>query len=209
MPQLKLYHKVIQQQRGDSNKIYSLHEPNVKCYCKGKEHKKFEFGSKVSFAIEQGTNIIVGALNFTQSLHDSKTIPEVLEQVERLTGQQANEVFVDRGYKGKSDYKNSNIYVPKPDKNITKIKRKKHSKRAAIEPIIGHLKSDYRLCRNYLKGIIGDNMNVLMAAIGMNFKRVINLLIKEANNCWQLILIFCLGVYWKYYAQKLKRVFEG
>jgi IS5 family transposase len=65
LPQLKLYHKVIQQQRGDSNKIYSLYEPNVKCYCKGKEHKKFEFGSKVSFAIEQGTNIIVGALNFT------------------------------------------------------------------------------------------------------------------------------------------------
>jgi IS5 family transposase len=116
---------------------------------------------------------------------------------------------VDRGYKGKSDYKNSNIYVPKPDKNITKIKRKKHSKRAAIEPIIGHLKSDYRLCRNYLKGIIGDNMNVLMDAIGINFKRVINLLIKEANNCWQLILIFYLGVYWKYYAPKLKRVFEG
>ena len=83
---MKLYQRIISQKRSDSNKIYSLHEPDVKCFSKGKEHKKFEFGSKVSVAIEQGTGIILGALNFTQNLHDSKTIPEVLEQVERLTG---------------------------------------------------------------------------------------------------------------------------
>lgn len=207
LPTLKLYQKVISQQRGDKDKIYSLHEPNVKCYCKGKAHKKFEFGSKVSFAIEQGTNIIVGALNFTQSLHDSKTIPEVLEQVERLTGQQANEAYVDRGYKGILQYKETKILVPKPDKKITIQQRKKHSKRAAIEPIIGHLKNDYRLCRNYLKGIVGDHMNVILAAIGMNFKRVINLLIKEASNCWQLIYFICLGVYRNYYAQNVKKTF--
>ena len=207
LPQLKLYQQIIKQQRSDSNKIYSIHEPNVKCYSKGKEHKKFEFGSKVSIAIEQQTGIIVGAINFTQTLHDSKTIPDVLEQVERLTGKQANEVFVDRGYRGINVYKNSKIYVPKPDKNITKTKRNKHSKRAAIEPVIGHLKSNYRLCRNYLKGIDGDNMNVLMAAIGMNFKRVINLLCKEAKIGWQLTLIIFFGVSWKYYAQNVKKGF--
>lgn len=207
LPTLKLYQQVLSQQRGDSNKIYSLHEPNVKCYCKGKEHKKFEFGSKVSFAIEQGTNIIVGALNFTQSLHDSKTIPDVLEQVERLTGQQATEVYVDRGYKGISQYKATKIYVPKSNKNITKQQRKKHSKRAAIEPIIGHLKSNYRLCKNYLKGIVGDNINAILAAIAMNFKRVINLLIKEANSCWKLTYFICISVYWKYYALNVKRGF--
>ena len=52
--------------------------------------------------------------------------------------------------------------MPVPDKNITKAKRKKHSRRAAIEPVIVHLKQDYRLCRNYLKGIIGDNIKVMM-----------------------------------------------
>ncbi len=83
---LKLYQGVLSQKRGDSNKIYSLHEPDVKCYSKGKGHKKFEFGSKVSIVVDQRTGIIMGAINFTQTLHDSKTLPDVLEQYERLNG---------------------------------------------------------------------------------------------------------------------------
>jgi IS5 family transposase len=178
---------VLSQKRGGSDKIYSLHEPDVKCYSKGKEHKKFEFGSKASILINQSTGIIMGAINFTQTLHDSKTIPEVLEQYERLNGKEAKEVFADRGYKGIKQYKASTIQVPKPDKNITRVKRKKHSRRAAIEPVIGHLKQDYRLYRNYLKGIIGDNMNVILAAAAMNFKRRINLWHAEAMRRWLLL----------------------
>jgi IS5 family transposase len=189
---LKLYQRAISQKRNDSNKIYSLHEPDVKCYSKGKEHKKFEFGSKASFLVDQNTGIIVGALNFTETLHDSKTMPEVLEQYVRLTGKEADEVFADRGYKGMSQYKTSKIHIPKPDKNISKAKRKKHSKRAAIEPVIGHLKTDYRLCRNFLKGILGDLMNVILAAAAMNFKRVMNLWRTEAISSWQLVYNFIL-----------------
>ena len=207
LPLLKMYQRVLSQQRGDSHKIYSLHEPNLQCYCKGKEHKKFEFGSKASFVIEQGTNIIVGALNFTQSLHDSKTIPEVLEQVERLTGKQVDKAYPDRGYKGIATYKSTKIFVPKPNKNITKTQREKHSTRATIEPKIGHLKQDHRLCRNYLKGIIGDNINVILAAAGMNFKQVINLLRKEAENCWLLIYILFVGAYRYCIDKKLKMTF--
>ena len=88
---------MLSQRRGYSDKIYSLHEPNVKCYSKGKDHKKFEFGSKVSIIVNQQTGIIMGAINFTQTLHDSKTIPEALEQYERLNGKQAKDAFVDRG----------------------------------------------------------------------------------------------------------------
>ena len=207
LPSLKLYQRVLSQKRGDSDKIYSLHEPHVKCYCKGKEHKKFEFGSKASILIDQNTGIIMGAINFTQTLHDSKTIPEVLEQYERLNGKEAKEVFVDRGYKGVNQYKASTIHVPIPDKNITKAQRKKHSRRAAIEPMIGHLKQDYRLCRNYLKGIIGDNMNVILAAAAMNFKRRINLWRTEAIRCWLLIYKFFINAYWNIIAQKSKTTF--
>jgi IS5 family transposase len=181
----------------------------VKCYSKGKEHKKFEFGSKASILIDQATGIIMGAINFTQTLHDSKTLPEVLEQYERLNGKQPKEVFVDRGYKGIKQYKDSTILLPKPDKNITKEQRRKHSKRAAIEPIIGHLKRDYRLCRNYLKGIAGDNMNVILAAAAMNFKRRINLWRTEAIRRWLLILKYFLDTYWNFNAQNRKMAFEG
>lgn len=206
LPALKLYQRVLSQKRGDSDKIYSLHEPNVKCYAKGKEHKKFEFGSKASILIDQHTGIIMGAINFTQTLHDSKTLPEVLEQYERLTGKQPKEVFADRGYKGIKHYKDAVICVPKPDKNISKKQRKSHSKRAAIEPVIGHLKQDYRLCRNYLKGILGDNMNVILAAAAMNFKRRINLWRTEAIRCW-LLIYRLINAYWIFMPQKLKLTF--
>ena len=207
LPSLKLYQRVLSQKREDSNKIYSLHEPDVKCYSKGKEHKKFEFGSKASILIDQQTGIIMGALNFTQTLHDSKTIPDVLEQYERLNGREAKEAFVDRGYKGISQYKATVIHAPKPNKNITKYQRSKHSKRAAIEPVIGHLKQDYRLCRNYLKGILGDNMNIILAAAAMNFKRRINLWRTEAINCWLLIYKLLINAYWIFMPQKLKPTF--
>jgi IS5 family transposase len=207
LPNLKLYQRVLSQKRDDKDKIYSLHEPDVKCYAKGKEHKKFEFGSKASILVDQSTGIIMGAINFTETLHDSKTLPEALEQYERLTGKQATHVFVDRGYKGLQQYKASQIHVPKPDKNISRGKRKKHSKRAAIEPIIGHLKADYRLCRNFLKGILGDLMNVILAAAAMNFKRVMNLWRTEANGSWKLIDILYMFVLKVLLPQKLKLTF--
>ena len=172
---LNLYAKVLLQKRGDSNKIYSLHEPNVKCYTKGKEHKRFEFGSKVSIAVTQTTGVIVGALNFNSTEHDSKTLEKALAQYTNLTGKIAKTAFVDRGYRGPKMVNETIICTPKPDKNITKTNRKRHRRRAAIEPVIGHLKSDYRMNRNFLKGVIGDEINVLLSAAAMNFKRVMNL----------------------------------
>ena len=171
---LNLFKKVLAQKREDSNKIYSLHEPEVKCYTKGKEHKRFEFGSKASFLITQNTGVIVGALNFTETLHDSKTIPEALEQYHRLMNKEPKSIFLDRGYRGPKKIGDTELHTPKPDKNITASKRKRHKRRAAIEPVIGHLKHDYRMIRNYLKGTAGDAINVMMAAAAMNFKRIMN-----------------------------------
>jgi IS5 family transposase len=194
LPKLKLYWKVLLQQRSDSNKIYSLHEPDVKCYTKGKEHKKFEFGSKVSILACQKTGILMGALSFAENVHDSKTLPEVLEQFERLRGKEVKEAFVDRGYRGMKYYKNTIIQVPKPDNHISRTKRKRHSKRAGIEPVISHLKSGYRMGRNYLKGIIGDKLNAMLAAAAMNFQRAMNLWRTEANLRWKLLLLYSYKV---------------
>jgi len=81
---LSLLKNELSQKRGDSNKINSLHEPEVKCYTKEKEYKKFEFGSKSSLPITPFTSVIVLVLNFTKTLHDSKTLPSTIEQYERL-----------------------------------------------------------------------------------------------------------------------------
>lgn len=206
-PDLALYERILKQKRGDSNKTYSLHEPHVKCFTKGKEHKKFEFGSKASFLITQGTNVIVGALNFNSTEHDSKTLPKAVAQYERLTSNTAKNIFVDRGYRGPKTINQTNICVPKPDKNISKTKRKRHSRRAAIEPVIGHLKQNYRMTRNFLKGVIGDEINVMMAAAAMNFKRMMNLWKTEAINFLNFSIDLITTIYQFFIAQFLNWTF--
>ena len=93
-------------------------------------------------------------------------------------------VFLDRGYRRPKKIGDTELHTPKPDKNINTSKRKRHKRRAAIEPVIGHLKHDYRMIRNYLKGATGDAINVMLAAAAMNFKRIMNK--------WRDQLIFCI-----------------
>lgn len=205
--QLDIYQKILLQKRGDSNKIYSLHETEVKCFTKGKEHKKFEFGSKAAVLITQTTGVIVGALNFSENLHDSKTLPAVIEQYERLKAKKPKAIFADRGYRGPKKVNDVSVYTPKPQTNISKAQRKQHCRRAAIEPVIGHLKQDYRLIRNYLKGTVGDEINLMMSAAAMNFKRVMNLWLTEAKLCWQLICTIIAHIYWEWYALSKKSTF--
>jgi len=174
--ELKLFEQVLSQQKGDKNKIYSLHEPKVYCMSKGKAHKRFEFGSKVSIVLTKNNGIAVGAYNFEENIYDGHTLPKVLEQTERLTGKEPKAAIVDRGYRGVSKVGNTEIIKPKkPKKNATsyeKIKaRKRFRRRAAIEPVIGHLKQDFRLSRNYLKGTHGDMANVLLAATAYNLAK--------------------------------------
>lgn len=208
---LQLFQKVLSQKKDDSNKIYSLHEPGVKCFSKGKDHKKYEFGSKASFLITQKTGVIVGAMNFTENVHDSKTLPDALQQHQRLTGVKAKEVFVDRGYPGPKQINETQIYIPKSNKNITLSQRKKHSRRAAIEPTIGHLKYDYRMIKNFLKGSFGDAVNVMLAASAMNFKRMMNLWKKEKNSLAQfffnLLQKILLPTFFKYQSRNFKLTF--
>jgi transposase, IS5 family len=176
---LELFKKVLAQKKADSNKIYSLHEPHTQCMTKGKEHKKYEFGSKVSIMTTKTTGVIIGAINIEKNIHDSKTLQPAIEQQQRLTGITLKNNFVDRGYRGVKEVLGTTITAPdKPGKQRTYYQKQKLRKgfrrRAAIEPKIGHLKQDHRLGRNFYKGIKGDNINIMLAAAGMNFKRMIN-----------------------------------
>ena len=100
-----------------------------------------------------------------------------------------------------------NIYVPQTKKEITKAQRKKHSRRAAIESVIGHLKYDYRLQRNFLKGNVGDAINLMLSAVSMNFKRVINLWLTEANYRWKFIYRVLINIYRIFLPQYQKPTF--
>ena len=98
---LDLYDRVQRQQRSDTGKIYSLHEPDVSCISKGKAHKKYEFGAKASVTVTKTSGIIVGALSFHDNPFDGHTLPAVLTQVESIVGQRPTMAICDRGYRGK------------------------------------------------------------------------------------------------------------
>jgi IS5 family transposase len=124
--------------------------------------------------------VIIGALNLPKDDYDGHTLDAAFEQQQRLTGRILKEAFVDRRYKGVTEVRGTIIHSPKPfQKTLTNAQTKKRihgfSRRAAIEPRIGHLKSDHRLSRNFYKGLVGDNINVMLAAAAMNFKRMMNI----------------------------------
>ncbi|PWK73767.1 IS5 family transposase [Mucilaginibacter oryzae] len=151
---LELFVRVLRQKRQDKNKFYSLHEPDVACISKGKEHKKYEFGSKVSITVTQNSGVIIGALNIPGNDYDGHTLDAALEQQQRLTGHKLKEAFVDRGYRGRKEVLGTTIHTPKTFSNkLTAYRKNKlkegFTKRAAIEPKIGHLKTDHRLSRNF------------------------------------------------------------
>ena len=197
--ELALFSRVLQQKKQDKNKIYSLHEPDVKCISKGKEHKKYEFGSKVSITITRNSGVIIGALNIPGNDYDGHTLDAAIDQQQRLSGHVLKEVAVDRGYRGISQVRGTQIHTPKPfSKKLNAYQRMKRRKgftrRAAIEPKIGHLKADHRLSRNFYKGIKGDDINVMLAAAAMNFKRMMNI---WKNNLWQLFYQFILKFFYE------------
>jgi IS5 family transposase len=172
---LNILKKVINQKKTDKNKIYSIHEPQVKCIAKGKSHKKFEFGNKVSIILTKTTGIIVGALGFKNNPYDGDTLEPAIDQVMSLNeGYKPDEMVADKGYRGRPIVKGVKITTPHDNKPglIARIAKKVKSllkRRTAIEPVIGHLKSDHRLSRNYLFGSIGDSINPMLAAAAFNF----------------------------------------
>jgi len=174
---LEFYVKVLSQKKNDSNKVYSLHEPQVYCIAKGKENRKYEFGSKASIAVTKNSGIIIGALNIRENTHDSKTLSSTLSQVEALTKAKPSFAICDRGYRGVSEINGTKILIPsRSKKDATPYEKRKarlrFRRRAAIEPVIGHLKSDYGLARNYLKGHMGDGVNLMLAAAAFNFSKL-------------------------------------
>ena len=192
---LGLCQRILAQKRHDKNKIYSLHEPHVYCLAKGKAHKEYEFGAKASLVVGKTLGVILGALNFETNTYDGHTVEPALEQVERVTGYRPDKAIGDRGYKGRRHFGTTELLIPgAPAAHATAYTKRKararFRRRAAIEPRIGHLKTDFRLGRNFLRGVNGDAFNLLLAATAANLR----LWLRAASACLHLILAHFLLV---------------
>lgn len=184
---LVFYAQVLEQKRTDKNKIYSLHKPFTTCIAKGKAGKPYEFGNKIGLLVNPTNLIVVGVDAYEGNPNDSKTIEPLLNQHEKLFKKLPKEVIYDRGGRGKKKIKEVTILTPnKPKKTDTvyqkRSKRKKFRRRAAIEPVIGHLKSQFRMERNYLHGKASPKINALLTAAAWNFKKWLKKAQKRASH---------------------------
>jgi len=171
-----LYQRVRQQKRTDKNKIYSLHEPQVVCIAKGKDHKPYEYGAKASIVSTSKGGIILAAVSHAENIYDGHTLEEVVAKAHEVRDTLITLGVCDRDYRGVNRIGETEIVLPRaPLKRDNRYQREKKRalcrRRAAIEPLIGHLKSDFRLATNFLKGSIGDEINLLMAACAWNLRK--------------------------------------
>ena len=170
-----LLFSVLTQKKDDKNKVYSLHEPDVLCIAKGKEHKPYEFGNKSSFAYTRKSGIIVGAMAIEGNVYDGHTLKPQLLQVRELTRGIIKKAIVDRGYRIKGKIGSIEIVMPEVLKKESYYMKKQREarcrSRAGIEGLISHLKYDHRMRRNYLKGVSGDKINTILAAAAYNMMK--------------------------------------
>jgi IS5 family transposase len=165
-----------QRQRERGRKVYALHAPEVECIGKGKAHKPYEFGVKVSVATPlhrcRGGQFVAHVRALPGNPYDGHTLATVMPDIEATIGAELDRLVTDAGYKGHHAPKEKRfrVYVAGQKRGLTAAIRRAFRRRAAVEPVIGHLKAEHRMGRNHLAHSAGDAINAVLAAVGYNFR---------------------------------------
>jgi IS5 family transposase len=177
---LSLSERLLNQKKDDKQKLYSLHAPETECIAKGKARTKYEFGCKVAVTTTCKDPWITSIFAVHGNPYDGHTLKRSLDQSEKMTGVRAKYAFVDKGYRGKENHpENVNVSVA-GTKRLPKFLKKLLRGRSGIEPIIGHLKEDHRLSRNYLLGKSGDKINAVLSGCAFNLRKIMRLIKVES-----------------------------
>ncbi len=166
-----------QKQRG--KKVYSLHAPEVECIGKGKAHRPHEFGVKVSVATtlhaSKGGQFVTHVKALPGNPYDGHTLGVVIPEMEQQIGATIKRVVADRGYRGHNapEEHKFRVFISGQKRRVTEQIKRELRRRSAVEPVIGHLKADHRMGRNFLAHTAGDAANAVLAAAGYNFRRLL------------------------------------
>ncbi len=173
--QLELAQRLLKQQRHDKGKLYSIHAPEVECIAKGKAHKPYEFGCKVSMVSTSRSNWIVGINAVHGNPYDGHTLQAALKQAKWILGWQPDNAYCDRGYRGNTTkIDGTQIHVVgRRKKSMSRSGWRWYRRRAAIEPMFGHLKAENRMDRNLLHGKEGDRINAILSGCGYNVRKLL------------------------------------
>jgi transposase, IS5 family len=164
-------------QRG--RKVYSLHAPEVECIGKGKAHKRYEFGVKVSVATtlhrSKGGQFVAHVKALPGNPYDGHTLSVVIPDMEKQIGANIERIVADRGYRGHNapPTHRFRVFISGQKRRLTENIKRELRRRAAVEPVIGHMKSDNKMGRNHLAHAAGDAINAVLAAVGYNFRRLL------------------------------------
>ena len=175
--ELALAKRLLAQQPKGSNKLYSLHAPEVECISKGKAHKRYEFGVKVGVVASLRTPFILAAHALPGNPYDGHTLVWSLAHTKLNTGVPIKTAVVDKGYRGsRAAWPGAEVVIPgqrSKDEAHRQRRRKQLRRRSVIEALIGHMKTDGLLHRNWLKGNTGDAMHVALCAAGQNLRLIL------------------------------------
>ena len=133
---------------------------------------RYEFGCKVSVATTIDGGFVVGMRAMHGNPYDGHTLAEALEQVETLTNRPPALAVVDRGYRG-HDVRGTQVLISGVRRGLTKGLKAQLRRRSAIEPEIGHMKTDGRLARCPLKGTSGDAIFAVLCGCGHNIRKIL------------------------------------
>lgn len=168
-----------QKKRDPMPKVYALHAPEVECIGKGKAHKPYEFGVKVSVATTlnrcKGGQFAIHAMALPGRPYDGHTLETVIPKIEGLTGATLKRILADAGYRGHNApgiYK-LRVFTAGQKRRVTPAIKRQMKRRSAVEPVIGHMKNEHRMDRNHLAHKQGDAINPILAAVGYNFRLIL------------------------------------
>lgn len=168
---LAMCRRLLSQDKVSKDKLYSLHAPEVYCISKGKAGNFYEFGCKVSLVLTHKQGLALSSQALADHQYDGHVLDSSLKRAEAIAQTSIEQAFVDKGYKGHG-ITDKQVYISGQKRGMTRTLKKHLKRRSAIEPHIGHMKSDGKLKRNYLKGTLGDTLNALLCAIGHNMRMI-------------------------------------
>ena len=179
-----------QKRRDPLRKVYSVHAPEVECIGKGKAHMPYEFGVKATVATtlhrSKGGQFAIHAAALPGNPYDGHTLGHVIPDMEALIGNEIKRLLADAGYRGHNapDSHKLRVFTAGQKRGVTDAIKKMMRRRSAIEPVIGHVKNEHRMNRNYLAHSTGDAANAILAAAGYNFRLILNWLRDILWLCW-------------------------
>ena len=176
---LSMAHRLLMQKKEDTNKLYSLHAPETECIAKGKAHKRYEFGCKVSLVTTSKRCWVVGINALHGNPYDGHTLKGAIDGMESITGTRPEQAFVDKGYRGTQHHPEDVQVFLSGRRGLKRSLKLWLRRRSAIEPVIEHIKHEHRMDRNYLLGKEGDKINAILSGSAFNLRKLMRAFLRS------------------------------